>query len=393
MKLHSILLTISLLISALCFGQNEITPSAKISLITCDVGEDLYATFGHSAILVFDTVAGIDKVYNYGTFDFNTPGFYTKFARGKLNYMLSVSRFKPFIKEYIHLQRSVIEQELNLSFEDKIEIYKFLENNALPENKYYMYDFVYDNCSSRIRDVFKKILGARLKFHDQDQNLSFRQLLYPYIDDKPWVSLGINLVFGMRADKEATTEEYMFLPSWLSNSFQNASVESEKKVKSFTANKTRILEIENPKKKIHFTELPEFLFWALTIVLGIITFIGYRTRKALYFIDFILLFITGFLGIFLTFMWFGTDHIFTANNLNLLWAVPSHFIIAFFLLKKNKPGFLKPYFVINSFLCFGVVIFWSILPQSLPLAILPFVILLGIRSYFILGSLRRAEAK
>ena len=124
----------------------------RISLLTCDPGEDLYTTFGHSAIRVIDSAEGSDRVYNYGTFDFSDPtAFYVKFIKGgkDLKYFLSVDDFPDFMREYEYYQRSVREQELNLNCGEKTRLKLALLNNAMGENKFYKYDFLFDNCSTR----------------------------------------------------------------------------------------------------------------------------------------------------------------------------------------------------------------------------------------------------
>ena len=144
-----------------------LSENAQISLITGSPGNQLYANFGHSAVRVYDPQANIDWVYNYGTFDFNAPGFYTNFLKGKLNYYLSVYDFQHMIKTYQYYNQSLYEQVLNLNQEEKIKIFQFLNNNYLPENRYYLYDFFFDNCSSRIRDIFETELNNKLTFTDQ----------------------------------------------------------------------------------------------------------------------------------------------------------------------------------------------------------------------------------
>ncbi|HLV53398.1 MAG TPA: DUF4105 domain-containing protein, partial [Cryomorphaceae bacterium] len=141
----------TMLLSAATAQAQLLSDRAQVSLLTCGPGQDLYATFGHSALQIHDPVTGLDRVYNYGTFDFDTEGFYVKFTRGKLNYILSVTTFDQFIWEYEYTGRSVFRQVLDLSPAQKEDLFAFLEQNALPENREYKYDFFYDNCSTRIR--------------------------------------------------------------------------------------------------------------------------------------------------------------------------------------------------------------------------------------------------
>ncbi|MCD6555811.1 MAG: DUF4105 domain-containing protein, partial [Bacteroidales bacterium] len=147
-----LLFIVFFLISEINFGQ-VLSPYAEVSIITCAPGNELYSTFGHSAIRIKDPVLRIDNVYNYGTFNFETPGFYMKFTRGKLDYMLSVSPYRYFVMSYIQEKRAIKEQVLNLSCPQKTIIFHALKINALPENMYYRYDFLKDNCSTRVLKI------------------------------------------------------------------------------------------------------------------------------------------------------------------------------------------------------------------------------------------------
>src|SRR5690606_9046113 len=111
----------------------------RLRLITCGPGEDLYALFGHSALRVVDSVRNLDMVFNYGTFDFDEPGFYLRFMRGDLRYYVSIGHYRDFLFTYQMEGRSVMEQVLQLSCADRNRIYAFLQFNAREENKYYAY--------------------------------------------------------------------------------------------------------------------------------------------------------------------------------------------------------------------------------------------------------------
>jgi hypothetical protein len=140
----------------------QLSPEAEISVITCGPGEsELYATFGHSAFRIKDLPNKIDRVYNYGTFNFNTPNFYIKFARGKLLYDLRAYNFGTFLQSYQREKRWVKGQVLDLKHDEIQRVYNFLENNAKPENRSYKYDFFYDNCSTKLYDVLEQVLGDK----------------------------------------------------------------------------------------------------------------------------------------------------------------------------------------------------------------------------------------
>ncbi|MBN1252939.1 MAG: DUF4105 domain-containing protein, partial [Bacteroidales bacterium] len=222
----------TILIIFLIFGFNysklqaqNLSENAEISLITCNPGEELYSVFGHNAIRVKDFNKGIDWVYNYGTFSFDEPNFYVKFVRGKLNYQLSVNHMRNFLYSYILENRSVYEQVLNLNQEQKQKIFEYLENNRKPENKYYLYDFFFDNCATRIRDVMEINLAEDLKFDsDYKDTLTFRDMLKPYLQEHPWSRFGIRLILGDITDRNVNLSETMFIPDYVRNAFSKAKI-------------------------------------------------------------------------------------------------------------------------------------------------------------------------
>src|SRR5580704_5375885 len=156
-----------------------LSPAAEISLVTCSPGDELYTAFGHSAIRILDPELGFDRLYNFGTFDMTVGNFYLRFARGDLLYQLSVDQGDADIEEHGALGQGVTEVQLKLTSEQKQRLFGALETNLAPENRYYRYDFVLDNCSTRVQDVFEKIIGAPVA--DKTVNgVTFRQMLDPY---------------------------------------------------------------------------------------------------------------------------------------------------------------------------------------------------------------------
>lgn len=154
----------------------DLSDSSRITLLTVAPGDELYSAFGHTGIRITDYKNNFDVVFNYGTFDFEQHGFYTNFIKGKMRYMISTDRFEDFMAEYAYTKRSVTEQELNLTAEDKQKVFAFLYTNALPENREYYYDFFWDNCATRPRDVFEKVLGNRLQYHTEHAGFQQKKL-------------------------------------------------------------------------------------------------------------------------------------------------------------------------------------------------------------------------
>src|SRR5690606_28776993 len=172
----------------------------------CGQGEDLYTTFGHSAFRVTDPGLGIDVVYNYGTFEFDPPMFYVDFARGKLLYSLSRAHFRDFLLEYEIQNRWVKEQILDLTPKQVNELFRFLETNYLPENRDYKYDFLFDNCATKIPAVLKNVFKEDLVFSEDylSDHYTFRELIHQNLITNSWSSFGIDLALGSVIEIEAT---------------------------------------------------------------------------------------------------------------------------------------------------------------------------------------------
>jgi hypothetical protein len=365
----------------LSFSIPTLSPQAKVSLITVAPGQELYSCFGHSAIWIKDDTNHIDRVYNYGTFDFDTPGFYSKFIRGKLLYMLSVSRSDYMLYGAQQEERSVIEQQLNMTPSQKQRLFNFLETNYLPENRYYKYDFFYDNCSSRLRDAFIAALGDSLQFKNivfKDQ--SFRQLIDPYLVNKQFQDLGMDLGLGTPADKIATPSQYMFLPDQLMNAIGNATVLSDSGKTAFVTKNTVLYKANPPKNEGSFIT-PAMVFAALLLIGGAATFLNWKKRPQKFVYDGILFLILGLFGLLLVFLWFGTDHHVTVHNWNLVWAFPTHIFAAIVLFKKKRSVFTGYYFLLNGIVVLIFTACISILPQEINTSIVPLLLLIILRSF------------
>ncbi|MGV3589442.1 MAG: DUF4105 domain-containing protein [Adhaeribacter sp.] len=375
----------------------DLSPQAQISLITVSPGEELYSMYGHSAIRVYDPALALDIVFNYGTFDFNTPNFYVKFIRGKLPYQLSMNYYENLKQGAIQENRSVYEQVFNLSSAEKQKVFALLETNYLPQNRAYFYDFFYDNCATRIRDVFMNGIGNNLDFKHkpQPEAPTFRQLVDIYQRPHPWVDLGIDLLMGLPADKLATPLQQMFLPDFLMEGFQPAQVSSfvrPVQANNQAGNPAGARPLVNQVQQVYkatappaiptkFT--PNIFFWILCTIVAFITFWQIRNKTASYSLDVLLFSLAGLLGILLTFLWFGTDHQTFGNNLNILWAFPLHLPLAFMLLRRQLSPFVKNYFLVFSILLVLIALIWKIFPQDFHPAVLPIVIMLALRAWYI----------
>ena len=326
----------------------------------------------------------LDVAFNYGTFDFNTPGFYLKFLRGKLLYFVNAERFDQMYHVYMRMNRSLKEQQLNLTLKERQEVFKFLIINYKPENRYYLYDFFFDNCSSRIRDVFKNILGSRLEFEEYtNDNRSFRQLADECVAMVPWEHFGMDLVFGLPADQKVNSWNRMFLPEQMMLSFKHAIIKNDSVDVPFASPITTIYQ-EIPVREEKGFITPLQLFWTLWGLVLILTIFQLRQQKQYEWIDLILFTLSGILGLAILFMWFGTDHPVTKNNMNLFWALPFNIFVPFILIINKESNYLKWYLVFNVILNIAILICWKFIPQEFNIAVIPIILIFLTRSITLL---------
>ena len=340
----------------------------KISILTCSSGEESYATFGHTAIRIVDSTNHTDFVYGYGTFDFDDPNFLIKFIRGKLDYFLSVDVFENFMLEYEYEKRSVYEQELQLNCEQKQNIIKALQHNLQGNNRYYKYNFLFDNCTTRIRNLIFNSIAAYTPNPIVASHTTYRKLLHSYLDrdGKPWTKLGIDILLGSKTDKVVNVEQSMFLPDYLLKGLDSSKLKS---TAALVLNENFLL-----KETVLDTGINNNIPLIVTIIVAvfviIFSFVKARwARVSIKIFDFVFLFITGIIGILTAYLWVDSDHTVMQNNFNLLWALPTNFFALFFVWKKIKLA--KQYFLFATVITILLLITWFIIPQQLNIALFP----------------------
>ena len=351
----------------------------QVSLITCAPGAELYSVFGHTALRIVDSAANTDIIYNYGTFNFDDPDFYSKFVRGKLMYFLSQQSFPDFLYEYAYFKRGVTEQVLQLSPAEKTAIQGNLFENVREENRYYKYDFLYDNCATRLRDIIFKANkdNAFESSAFAENGATFRDYLHNYLSraEMQWTTLGIDLLLGIGADKTMTTAESMFLPDYLAQ-----GVKGQKKL--VERDQVHLPNAQDPPLKLPFWQTPLFFFSLLGFLVILPLFFrsnGMASFQSI--MDRIIFVLSGFLGLLLLFMWFGTDHQSFANNTNLVWAMPLNLLVAFSLNQPKK--WLKLYLRYYSLLLLVLMIPVLLHPGIINLGLYPLILVLSFRSWML----------
>lgn len=377
--------------STLLAQRLPITDQTEISVLTIGPGTQLYDSFGHSAFRIKDPTTNIDLVFNYGVYDFNTPNFYTKFARGKLLYKLVVSEYTPFIQGYIQQKRWIKEQTLQLNYSQKNELSAFLINNAKPENKYYKYDFFYDNCATKIRDVLQNVLEENLVYSKElpdETNETFRSLINQRIPYNSWGSLGINIALGATIDKQLTPEEYQFLPEYVFTALSNANLVQDG-VSTPIVKQVQILnDVENPKAKTNFLSSPLFWISLLSLLLIGFTYKQFLKNKKGSRLNVAIAIFLSCIGLLLCFLWWGTDHTATANNYNLLWAFPLAFLGLLSIGKPETQWSYRFYFLLCVLLAL-LVLHWFTGVQFFTPILIPLLLALFSRYIFVLYSIKK----
>lgn len=373
-----------------------LSDSAQVSLVTILPGRALYAAFGHSALRVYDPGQGIDWLFNYGTFDFSSPWFLPKFVYGQLDYFLSVSDYARSVQFYRDVEgRPIIEQRLNLTPAQRDTLMAFLLWNARPENRTYRYDFLLDNCSTRIRDVLERTLGAALCFTYQAPATTFRHLLDLYVADRPLLQLGFYLTLGLRVDRLPTPPEVMFLPLELKKAFDQAQVHHD------TIWVPLVTRTDTVFWPAGYQPLPQpawpwltVLGWGFFILSAGVTLRSWQRRSLTTTRwDAVLFGTAGLVGLLLLLLWVATLHTVTAWNWNLLWAWPSHLGVSVRLWRRRPPSRQEvAYLKITGLLTFMLALSWFWWPQHLHPALQPIALLLVMRTVVRLVAFRPFSA-
>ena len=365
-----------------------------VSLLTFGAANEPHSVWGHTAIRISDKQKGIDLVYNYGQFDFDAPFFLIKFLRGKLDYSLGINKYSDIYRYYKYVKRGMYEQILNLTYNEKVRLFNLLEENYKKENRFYKYDFFFDNCSTRPLQIIEKSLDGKLIVSNKKAKKTFREFLTEQLSNHQWMDFGIDLIIGARADKHPTIRQSTFLPPQLEKFFSKAKINSKPSLEDMKTNRTVIKKLVKKEYPVYDFDdkgliLPKVLYpiWIFTFffLIEIIIFIfSYKKRKILCrWYDKLWFFIAFTGGLLIAFLWFFTDHQATKDNWNFIWLNPLYVFVFF------RDGRYKTVLIyITTALLFITLIGFSFFPQAMHPAIIPIVglLLLKVSKYGILKS-------
>ena len=358
--------------------------SIRFSLLTCGAGEEIYSLFGHTAIRYENFTRGIDAVFNYGIFSFNTPNFILRFTLGETDYQLGVTSYKQFAYEYTWTGRDVWQQTLNLNAEEKKKLLALLEENYLPQNRIYRYNFFYDNCATRPRDQIERAVQGTLEYADDmtsfQTGISFRDIVHQYTIGHSWARFGIDLCLGSQANKDITRRQMMFAPFYLKDFLAKAQLKNAQGMeRPLVSSEDHIIQSPQQTSTEEAPSPLQTAFLLFTIV-TIATAYGIYRRKSLWLLDLLLFLAAGVAGCILAFLASFSQHPAVSPNYLLFLFHPLHLLCLPWMIKRVRKKEKSIYMWANITVLTFFILLWGIIPQEFNLAVLPLALSLWIRS-------------
>lgn len=374
-----VVLAIMMSTSLQAFSQDHME-NVDFFLLTCSPSSEVYAQWGHSALRVVNHETGSDVVCNWGVFDFSTKHFAWKFAKGRLNYMLSLGSYQGFINSYAEENRWVQSQKINLNDEEKRRLMTLISDNLKPENVNYRYDFFFDNCATRIRDILEKTIGDKLLYPPIDpfEPMTFREHVDSYLLSSKWLNFGIDLLMGSSADKKVSMRDRMFLPLLLRDGLSELDVNRDGKMIPLLTNPTIVVNAPPQTATLElFDKTSPTVIFSVFLIIVILLSALLRGVSANNVLDLFIYFIFSILAGMMIFFNFFTDHIQMRMNYNIIWLSP--FIILCLLavvFNRKWTGCFKITFYLCLLFFFALVLFHNFFNG----AFLPLTLILILRS-------------
>ena len=354
-----------------------VTDSTDVYLLTCAPGTESYSIYGHTALRIVIKGQNFDRVYNWGIFDFSTPNFAFRFAKGKLDYMVGAYGYNRFLDEYVSEGRSVWSQKINLTANEKENFFALINENMKPENIRYRYDFFYDNCATRIRDIIEKAATDTVIYAEKTKHQTFRQLIDPRQKVLPWLDFGADFLLGLQADRKASPSEEMFLPMYLMENLSSARIIHNGSPEELLGPPETVLDFTGAVKEKSRPWIPQSVFYAVLLFVVLMTFVLGSPYLGLI-TDIIIYAVYSLLAILLIFTNFFSDHDAMHYNLLIMAINPLIPVLLVFILRRKKALLLS-----RTALTFALLFFPAALiaGQGINPAIIPLVLILMVRLF------------
>ena len=358
--LYIVLTFILSVVNATVGAQSMTNPDRiQISLLTCSPGKEVWAQYGHTAIRYYDKESGEDLAINYGIFSLDQTYFIPRFVLGMTDYRMGVQPMDMFLAQYSYEGRGVIEQVLNLSAEDKEVIYKALQENMKPENVVYRYNYFFDNCTTRARDMLVNHLHGKVVYPPAEEDATFRSMIHKWNNKYEWTQFGEDLLLGVNADRKTTKSEQQFLPENLRSDFDKARYNGKPLVKETNV----LLDAETEVVEPVFPLSPLSITLIFAVISLVMMLFSYRRQQVYWAWDLALMLTSGLMGIIFFVMIFS-QHPCVSLNFILLFFNPLPLFFLYSTIKKKKVIWWKIWGVLIILGLFGSLF------QEIPLPIL-----------------------
>lgn len=313
--------------------------SVEFTLITCSPHDEVYSLYGHSALGVHDLHQGReeDVAFNWGIFNYQKPFFVLRFVFGLTDYELGLSDYSAFCNYYRHWKSSVTEQTLNLTSEEKLRLNEALKENYQPQNRVYRYNFFYDNCSTRPRDIIERCVDGTVVYDERkDYSPSFREMVHEHNEHYRWMMFGNDMLLGLKADLKTSREQQEFLPANLLYDFDRARIKNQDGswrplVKERTVPVSPGVQVVSSG----FPLSPTVCAAIMLLVSVVVVAFELRRRRTFKYWDAALMLLFGLAGCLLFVMVFS-QHPTTSLNLQLLLVNPLHLFFLPAVLRRRK---------------------------------------------------------
>ena len=362
MKIGARQILLLVIFSFLGFAQlyaEPLSKNARVSVLTCGTGNEVYALFGHTAIRITDEATNLDVVYNYGAFDFATPNFVAKFAKGNLQYFATAESFGEFILQYRYEQRGIVEQELNMTDQQKQALFDELNRVLTSSEGTYTYKFIDKNCTNMAVDILNKTIGSKIIVKRENLDFTYRETLFPFFDNHFFEKLGTSIIFGSKVDQQATL---LFLPIELLESLATTQYNGKP-----LAEKAEVL-LAQPNIK------PPFSWWNNWVFYIVILAALLLLNKKIATLSFLAM--AGMIGLFFVVAGFWSLHGELANNYNALLINPLLLLFVALSLTRKKIALQRLTWILAA--CFGIyfimligkIHFWIVMPLFITIVIM-----------------------
>ena len=344
--------------------------SVRISLLTCAPGSEIYALFGHSAIRYENPEKDQDWVFNYGMFSFKEPNFVMRFVKGETDYQLGVVPFRYFETEYALRGSSVYQQVLNLTDEEKVRLISLLEENYLPSNRVYRYNYFYDNCTTRARDKVEESIQGKVVYPETKKEVSFRDIIHEFTAGSEWGEFGIDLCLGSEADEPIDERKQMFAPFYMMEAARGAMIHRADAVVPLVLEEFKVVDAV-------LEDEPAFPLSPMTCAMGLLVatafVVGWGIRKGRPCLawNVLMFFLQGLGGCIVAFLFFFSLHPTVGSNWLLMLFHPLALFYLPIMIYRGIKGKKDPYHWLNVVLLTSFMILMPFISQEFNLTVLP----------------------